>query len=129
MGHLTAAYAAVLALMFVGLSVRALLLRRRLGVGVGDGGDVALAKALRAHANFAEYTPLAVFLIYLLETLASGETMVHVYGSVLVLGRAVHAYGVSRVLEDYRFRVFGMACTFVVLVGTSLRLLVASVVA
>ena len=54
--------------------------------------------------------------------------MAHVYGSVLVLERAVHACGVSRVLEDYRFRVFGMACTFVVLVGTSLRLLVVSVV-
>ena len=126
-GRLTAPYAAVLALLFVALSVRALLLRRRLGVGVGvgDGGDPRLAKALRAHGNFAEYAPLALFLIYLLETVAAARTLVHVYGVLLVVGRVVHAVGVGRVDEDYRFRVLGMACTFVVLVGASSRLLLA----
>lgn len=122
-GSLTAAYAAILALIFVGLSVRTLLRRRRVGVGVGDGGDAALQKAARAHANFAEYTPLSLFLIYLLEVVSGSILMVHVYGVVLLAGRTLHAYGVSQVEENYRFRVAGMACTFVVLVGTSLGLL------
>lgn len=127
-GAITAGYAALLTILFVALSVRTLLRRRRIGVGVGDGGDQALIKASRAHANFAEYTPLALLLIYLLEVVTGATMMVHVYGALLLIGRSLHAYGVSQVEEDYRFRVGGMACTFVVLIGASLRLLYASAV-
>lgn len=126
-GASTAVYAAVLALLFTALSFRTLLRRRRIGVGVGDGGDVALTKAIRAHANFAEYTPLGLILIYLLEVVAGAYLMVHVYGVLLVVGRSLHAWGVSQVEENYRFRVAGMVCTFVVLIGASLRLLVTGV--
>lgn len=121
-----APYAALLALLFVALSVRTLLFRRKLGVGVGDGGDQQLIKAARAHANFAEYTPLCLILICLIETTTSATWLIHFYCVVLLLGRCVHAYGVSQVKENYNFRVFGMACTFVVLVGSALRLLVAT---
>ncbi len=122
-GELTATYAALLALIFAGLSVRTLRLRRKLGVGIGDGGDAQLTKAARAHANFAEYTPIGLILIYLLETVAAATTMVHLYGVLLILGRSVHAYGISQLEENYRFRVAGMACTFIVIIGCSLRLL------
>ncbi|RPG26439.1 MAG: hypothetical protein CBC10_004790 [Gammaproteobacteria bacterium TMED50] len=53
---------------------------------------------------------------------------VHVLGVLLVVGRLVHAIGVSRVSEDYRLRVFGMVCTLAVLVGAVLRLLAGSLV-
>ena len=56
-----APYVAVLALIFVVLSVRTLSLRRKLGAGVGDGGSQKLVKAVRAHANFAEYTPCLLY--------------------------------------------------------------------
>lgn len=125
-GELTAIYCACLALIFVVLSARTLLLRRKLGIGVGDGSDRRLTKAIRAHSNFAEYTPICLILIYLLETVVGAQSMVHVYGVILVLGRAIHAYGVSQVKENYRFRVTGMACTFVVLIGCSIRVLVAT---
>lgn len=52
---LVAPYAAVLGLLFAALSVRTLLLRRRLRVALGDGGDERLLRAMRVHANFAEY--------------------------------------------------------------------------
>jgi uncharacterized membrane protein YecN with MAPEG domain len=123
-----APYAALLALLFVGLSVRTLRFRRKLGVGVGDGGDQQLIKAARAHANFAEYTPLCLFLIYLVETTTSATLLIHFYGVVLLAGRCVHAYGVSQVRENYKFRVFGMACTFIVLIGSAIRLLVSAFV-
>ena len=120
------AYAAILTLGFVVLSVRTLLLRRRLGVGVGTGDDMALTRAIRAHGHFAEYVPLALLLMYFLEMHAGAELMVHFYGVVLIAGRVLHAYGVSQVEEDYRFRVAGMACTFIVLIGCAMRLLAAA---
>lgn len=124
-GTVTALYAALLALLFVGLSVRTLLRRRKIGAAVGDGDDVVLTKAIRAHGNFAEYTPLCLVLIYLLEVVAGAELMLHVYGVVLLVGRSLHAFGVSQPDENFTFRVAGMACTFVVLIGASLGLLVA----
>ena len=122
-----APYVAVLALIFVVLSVRTLSLRRKLGAGVGDGGSQKLVKAVRAHGNFAEYTPLCIILIFLIETTTDASWLIHFYCVVLIAGRCVHAYGVSQVEENFNLRVFGMACTFVVLVGASVRLLVAAV--
>ena len=46
---------------------------RRLGVGVGFGGDASLERAMRAHGNFAEYVPLCLVPMYLTE--AHGEDL------------------------------------------------------
>jgi len=122
-GEITAAYSALVALIFVVLSMRTLLLRRKLGIGVGVGDNSRLIKAARAHSNFAEYAPICLILIYLLETVAGGQLLVHMYGAILILGRTIHAYGIGQVEENYKFRVVGMACTFIVIIGCSVRLL------
>lgn len=119
----TPAYAAVLALVFVGLSLRTIGLRRRARVAIGDGGDRALARAARVHANFAEYVPLALLLIYLFESAGAPAPIVHLLCAALLGGRLLHAWGVSQVHEDLRLRVAGMALTFVALVGAALGLL------
>ena len=49
--------------------------------------------------------------------------MVHALDLCLLVGRAAHAYGVSRVEMDHRFGVFGMAMTFTSLTISSLCLL------
>ena len=123
---ITFLYAALLALLFVGLSVRTLRMRRRLRISVGDRGDEAMLRGMRVHANFAEYTPLALLLLYFVELAGTRPLVVHVLGSCLLLGRAVHAYGVSQVRENYRFRVAGMTLTLGMLVAASLRLLFAA---
>lgn len=119
----TALYAAVLALLFFGLSVRTLRLRRRLRIPVGDGGNEAMLRAMRVHANFAEYVPISLLLIFLLEAVVAAAWPIHVLGLCLLLGRCAHAYGVRAPREDYRYRVFGMTMTFVALVGAALGLL------
>ena len=118
-------YAAVLTIFYVALSFRTLSLRRKFGVGVGDGGEQELMRAARVHGNFAEYVPLALLMMYLTEVQGTFTTWIHVLGVGLIVGRVSHAYGVSQVKEDYRFRVFGMVCTLSVLIGSSIRLLVA----
>ncbi len=118
-------YAAILTLIFVGLSFRALSLRRKLKVLLGDRDDMTLRRAVRAHGHFAEYVPLAVVLMLLLE-LKGATGWLHVVGIVLIIGRLIHAFGISRDPEDVRFRVAGMAATLFVLISSAIRLLIAS---
>ncbi|MEN7343555.1 MAG: MAPEG family protein [Pseudomonadota bacterium] len=120
---LTAVYAALLALLFFVLSIRTIRLRRRHSVGVGYGGEAALERAARAHANCAEYAPIALLLIYFFETSGPNDAWIHGLGGLLVAGRVIHAYGVSQSNEDYRFRVTGMTMTFTVLLAASLGIL------
>ena len=61
-----APYAALLTLQYLGLSLYISRIRRREGVGLGDGNVEALRRAIRAHANFAEYTPMALMLLLLI---------------------------------------------------------------
>ncbi|HEX4871440.1 MAG TPA: MAPEG family protein [Nevskiaceae bacterium] len=116
-------YAALLTLLFLALSVRALRLRGRFQVAVGDGGQPALLRAIRAHGNFAEYVPLALILIGLVESGGGPGWLVHALGAALLIGRLAHAWGVSQVRETLQFRVVGMVLTFSVLTVASLLLL------
>jgi len=120
-------YAAILTLLYVALSIRTLRLRRTLRIAIGDAGNERMLRAMRVHSNFAEYVPLALLLIYLAETLGAQPLLVHGLGLCLLAGRAVHAFGVSRLREDYRFRVAGMALTFTTLVVSAVWLLIASI--
>jgi len=123
--HIIPFYASILALLFVGLSIRTLRMRRRLKIAVGDAGNPAMLRAVRAHSNFAEYVPLGILLIYFVEVSGANPLFVHVLALCLLAGRASHAFGVSHVNENFAFRVFGMAMTFTSLVAASAYLLYA----
>jgi uncharacterized membrane protein YecN with MAPEG domain len=116
-------YAALLALFFVGLSIRTLRMRGRLRIPVGDGGNQAMLRAMRVHSNFAEYVPLSLLLIYLVEQNGASALFVHFLGLCILAGRISHAIGVSRVNEQYAYRVFGMTMTFTPLIVAAVRLL------
>ena len=126
---ITPIYTSVLALLFVILSIRTIRVRRKYKVGVGDGNKEALKRAMRVHANFAEYVPLSIILLYFLEsnllkTEIGYDIWVHMLGGLLVTGRVLHAYGVSQARENLKFRVTGMAMTFTVMIATASSLLV-----
>jgi uncharacterized protein len=120
----TPIYTAIFGWVFVALSVRTLLLRRSLGVGLGDGDQPMLARAVRVHSNFAEYVPISLLLIYFLETQVEAGLWIHVLCSALLIGRITHAFGVSQVKENYRYRVIGMALTFTVIISASIGLMI-----
>ena len=121
--HITPFYAAILGLLFFALSLRTLGLRRKLRIAIGDAGDPKMLRAMRVHSNFAEYAPLTLLLIFMLESEGAHYALVHALCICLLLGRLSHAYGVSKISEDYRYRVFGMAMTFTALVGSAACLL------
>ena len=123
---ITPIYAALIALLFVGLSVRTLRLRHRFKVAVGTGDERVLERAMRAHANCAEYVPIALLLLFFLEATTDRALWIHALGASLLLGRVVHAYGISQVRENFTFRIFGMAVTFTVIISAALALLAIS---
>ena len=67
--------------------------------------------------------PLTLLLLFFLESRTNIGMGLHVLGVSLIVGRLVHAYGVSQVDEDYRFRVFGMVITLGTMISAAARIL------
>ncbi|MFE8071127.1 MAPEG family protein [Marinobacteraceae bacterium S3BR75-40.1] len=117
-------YAAIFGLVLVVLSFRVIRIRQHLAVAMGDGGNYRLRRAVRVHGNFTEYVPLTLLLIYFAELAWQNALVAHALCSLLLLARLFHAYGVSQVREDLRFRVFGLAVTGGVISVSALLILV-----
>ena len=93
--RITGLYAAIAALLIVIFAVRVTLRRRAVGIGIGNGGDAILAQRVRVHANAAEYLPLALILLLILELNQTQPMLLHVFGCLLIVGRLLHAWGLS----------------------------------
>lgn len=116
-------YAAIFAIFFVFLSIRTSRQRRKLKIGLGDSGNTDMQRAVRVHANFAEYVLLCLLMLYLVEQSGVYAWFMHALCVGLLLGRLSHAYGVSQQREDFAFRVTGMMLTFTVLIACAVHLL------
>jgi uncharacterized membrane protein YecN with MAPEG domain len=116
----TAFYAALLTLLFVFLSVRVIATRRSSGAALGDGGSLKLLRRIRVQGNFAEYVPLALILLGLAEGLHTPDWLLHLLGFALLIGRLLHAFGVSRANEQFAFRVTGVAFTLTMLISAAI---------
>lgn len=123
---ITALYAGLLAALLVLLSARVIRVRRAAKVEIGDGADRELLRRIRVHANFVEYAPFALVLLGLAESLKAPALLLHVLGVALVVGRAVHAYGLSQSPHNLRARVAGMVMTLNMIIATGLTCLVLS---
>ncbi len=122
---ITSLYAALLSLLFIALSIRTIGLRRKLRIAIGDAGDATMLRAMRVHANFSEYVPLCLLMIYFVELYGFASWMVNALGICLLAGRLSHAYGVSETREVFTYRIAGMGMTFTVLATSAVLLLYA----
>lgn len=116
-------YAALIALLFLGLSARVIRYRRANMISVGDHGDKVLLKRMRAQANCAEYAPIGIVLLVLTELAGAPAVAVHIAGLMLLCGRVLHAYGFSRTPQIMMLRVTGMVLTLTMILATALGLL------
>lgn len=114
----TAVYAAILACFFVYLSARVIALRLKHKVSIGDGGLDPLARAMRVHANFAEYVPLILILMAFYELGGAPVWALHGVGVALCVARFSHVYGMG-VDASFVFRQVGMVVTFLLLLALS----------
>lgn len=122
MDSIIAIYIPVFALLFVVLSVNVIRTRRREKVGLGSGGNVAVERAMRVHANFSEYVPITLLLLLILEQSGGNSLLLHGLFVVLLAGRVIHAWGVSQQKENFTFRVSGMILTLTVIVTASIAI-------
>ena len=111
----TPLYAGLLVLWFVVLSVGVIRRRGSARIYLGDAGNPGLLRVMRGHANFAEYVPLALLLMALLELSHFSIYVLHALGIVLLFARLIHGYAFA-FSEHFKFgRVAGAGLTFLVL--------------
>ena len=121
---ISAFYASLLALVFIALSRQTISARRSAKVYLGDGGNEQLLQNIRAHGNFSEYVPLALLLIVLAEIQGAPALLIHTLGTLLVLARLTHAFGLSKRLHDLKYRVIGVVGTFITIITSAVTNLV-----
>jgi uncharacterized membrane protein YecN with MAPEG domain len=107
-------YAALNALIMLVLSVLVVRARVKTQTPIGDGGKPNMAGALRAHANNAEYVPVALILLWALASpLGRSIWLIHGMGVPLTIGRVLHAMALTRSTGPSTLRVVGMALTWI----------------
>jgi uncharacterized membrane protein YecN with MAPEG domain len=112
---LTTTGAAALINFWLGVRIGQLRIGKR--ISVGDGGDPRLLARMRAHANFAEYAPIVLILIALIEFAVGSQLWLWVVAAVFVLGRILHGFGMDGAM---RLRQIGIATTMLIMVGLAL---------
>jgi len=108
-------YAALMVFIYIVLTVRVVVIRKRIKVTLGDAQHPQLQRAIRAHGNFIEYVPFGLLLLMLLESTQKFSVLIHVLAMLLLIGRLLHAFSVSCVCENIKIRVVGMGMTLSVL--------------
>ncbi|MGB3721191.1 MAG: MAPEG family protein [Pacificimonas sp.] len=115
----TMTVAGLLGLIFLALSARVVGARLAGKHLIGDGGDETMLYRIRAHANFAEYVPICLILMGLIEMATGPRTGLWVLGGLLVIARILHAWGMNTPTEN-KPRVFGILLTWIILIALSL---------
>jgi uncharacterized membrane protein YecN with MAPEG domain len=122
----TGLYLGLLALIYAVLALEVARLRRGNRVLFGDGENVRLRSAIRAHANFIEYVPIIALLVAMLEMSGSSIVRVHLLMGALLLARLLHPLGMYSKPGTWQFsagRVGGIMITIGVLIAAALSAL------
>jgi uncharacterized membrane protein YecN with MAPEG domain len=126
--HAAALWSGLLILWLLGLSVLVVLRRRRHRVLFGDGGEGEMTAAVRAFGNAAEYIPPGIGALILLALLGMPAPWVHGIGATLLVGRAIHGWGLLYLKGPSIGRMLGMALTWAALAVAAAMLVVHSLI-
>lgn len=106
--------AGILALVYFVLSFRVVQVRRSEGILFGDAGHQPLLSRMRAHANFAEYVPLLLILLGLVEYITGRSPLLTGLAALVVAARVLHAIGMA-IPRANLWRVLGTVGTWAAL--------------
>lgn len=105
------------ALLNFWLGVRISQLRIAKKIMVGDGGDPRLVARMRAQLNFAEYAPIVLIVVTLIELAQGTRGWLWAASALFVVGRILHGFG----MDGWRLgRMLGIASTMLVMLGLGL---------
>lgn len=93
------------------LSWRVIRVRQTGGASLGDGGDKALQRRIRAQANLTEYAPMFVVLIAVLELQRGNAVILALLSVTFLIGRLAHGYALAFTDGNMIGRVAGMGLT------------------
>lgn len=96
------------------LSSRIAQLRSSEKIWVGDGGHERLTARMRAHLNFAEYAPVVLILIALVEAAKGSPLWLAIVAGLFILGRIAHGLGMDGLNGG---RAIGMLFTAPIMIG------------
>jgi uncharacterized membrane protein YecN with MAPEG domain len=114
---ITLVAAGLAALINLWLGIRIGQIRTREKISIGDGGNEALIRRMRAQANFIEFTPIVLILIAVVELAVGQPIWLWVASIAYMLGRIAHAIGMD---GNSRARGAGISVTMLVMAGLGL---------
>lgn len=109
----------VLALIYIGLSLRVIQGRFKYRVSLGDGGNADMQSRIRTHGNFIEYVPLLLVFLALFELAGVDKSVLAWCGAAQVLFRILHVVGIPR-RSPNAFRFLGTLGTFLLIISASI---------
>lgn len=118
----TPLFAAIFSLLYVMLSMNVIRHRFSKRISLGSGGDAETEYAVRTHANFMEYVPLALILFYFIEIISLSGDLVFYLASTLLIARVLHCFGMANPKEYMILRQVGVILTLLVLIVASVSL-------
>lgn len=110
-------------LVNIWLGLRAGRVRAAQKIMIGDGGNEAMVRRMRAQANFVEYTPFFLILLALVELATGSATWLWAVGAAYILVRIAHAFGMDS-RTSMRPRMIGIIGTITILLGLAVYALV-----
>ena len=108
----TALYAGLVGLLLLALAALVSRLRRARKVGLGDGGDRDLQRAIRVHGNAVEWALPGLLLLLVAELNRADPLLLHACGIAIVAGRVLHAFGLTRTAGVSFGRFYGSAVSW-----------------
>jgi uncharacterized membrane protein YecN with MAPEG domain len=117
----TPVFAALLLLLVTLLAVHVSIMRMRLRISLGDGGDKRMNRAVRAHDNALEHVLPFVLLLYFYEQSAGPGPVIRWMGGLFLAARLAHAAGMLG--GPFDLRRLGAAMTAGIEVWLALALL------
>lgn len=111
---ITLVTAGAAALINLWLAIRTGAARRASGVSIGDGGNDALIRRMRAHANYGESAPYILILIALIEFTGGSSIWLWSASVLFVVGRIAHPLGMDGMRVG---RALGTLITFALLLA------------
>lgn len=110
------------ALLLIFLSARVGANRIKHKVNLGDGGNDAMARAIRTQGNYIEYAPAAIGGLVLLALLDAPVKAIHILGGIFFFARVSHLLGLGMGVWPMG-RTVGTALTMLTLSVTGLWLI------
>ena len=122
-------YLSVLSIFYVFISFIVIKSRVVNSIPLEDRGVKSLSRKIRAHANFVEYTPIFLILLFSSEYLSAPNVIIHICAITYIFGRVCHFYSIAffekydddgNVVNSIKLRQIGMLLTFLNLITFSI---------